>query len=249
MTLKERLSAGEPVIGSFVKTPSPIIVEVLAMTDLDCLCLDAEHAPFDRLAIDACAMAARAAGKDLLVRVPAVTSEHVLNALDCGATGIVAPHIRSAAEAEALVRMAHYGAGGRGYAGSSRAAGYTTRPMAAHLQGSAKRTVVIAQIEDPEAVEALDEIAAVDGIDALFVGRVDLTVAYGATDQDDPRVIDAVERVCAAGRRHNRAVGMFLARPGDIPLWRQKGASMFLLGSDHSFLLAGAAALVAHAKA
>lgn len=243
MTLKQRLAAGDRIVGTFVKTPSPIVVEVLALTALDCLCLDAEHAPFDRSAIDGCVMAARASGKDVLVRVASTAPDHVLNALDCGATGVVAPHVRSAEEARALVRMAQYGAGGRGYAGSSRAAGYTTRSMADHLAASAQRTVVIAQIEDPEAVDAIDEIAAVDGIDALFVGRADLTVAYGTTDQDDPRVVAAVERICAAGQAHGRPVGMFLARAGDIPLWTAKGATLFLLGSDHGFLLAGAKAL------
>jgi 2-keto-3-deoxy-L-rhamnonate aldolase RhmA len=246
MSLKHRLAHGELIVGTFVKTPSPIVVEVLAMTALDCLCLDAEHAPFDRLAIDGCAMAARAGGKDLLVRIPAVTPEHILNALDCGASGIVAPHVRSAQEARDLVRMAHYGAGGRGYAGSSRAARYTTSSMADHLERS-RGTIVIAQIEDPEAIDDIEAIAAVEGIDALFVGRVDLTVAYGATSQDDPRVVAAVERVCAAGRAHGRPVGMFLARTGDIPQWRAQGASLFLLGSDHSFMLAGAAALMAAA--
>lgn len=248
MSLKQRLAAGERVVGTFVKTPSPIVIEVLGLTGLDCLCLDAEHAPFDRIAIDGCALAARAAAMPMLVRVPTASPEHILNALDCGATGVVAPHIRSAAEAEAFTRACRYGHGGRGYAGSSRAAGYTTRSMAQHLEASAAEMVAIAQIEDPEAIDAIDAIAQVDGIDALFVGRVDLTVAYGAASQDDPRVVAAVERVCEAGRRHGRPVGMFLAQIEDVPLWADKGASLFLLGSDHAFLLAGAADLIARTR-
>lgn len=248
MTFKQRLAAGERIVGTFVKTPSPIVVEVLGMTGLDCLCLDAEHAPFDRSAIDGCAMAARAAAMPMLVRVPTAAPEHILNALDCGATGVVAPHIRSAAEAEAFAKACRYGHGGRGYAGSSRAAGYTSRSMAQHLETSAAEIVAIAQIEDPEAIEAIDAIATVEGIDALFVGRVDLTVAYGAASGDDARVVAAVERVCEAGRRHGRAVGMFLARIEDVPFWANKGASLFLLGSDHGFLLAGAADLVARTR-
>ncbi|OHT20609.1 HpcH/HpaI aldolase family protein [Edaphosphingomonas haloaromaticamans] len=246
--LKQRLAAGEMLVGTFVKTPSPIVVEVLGLSALDCLCLDAEHAPFDRPAIDACIMAARAAGMDVLVRVPSAAPEHILNALDCGATGVVIPHVRSAEEACTAVRLSHYGAGGRGYAGSARAAAYTTKPMAAHLADSAARTTVVLQIEDPEAIDAIEEIAAVEGVDALFVGRVDLTVAYGAASQDDPQVIAAVEKVCAAGRRHGRRTGMFLARLDDVPTWIDKGATLFLLGSDHSFMLAGAAALVAQVK-
>ena len=245
MSLKARLAGGERIVGTFVKTPSAIVVEVLAMTALDCLVLDAEHAPFDRAAIDACVMAARASGKDVLVRVASSAPEHVLSALDCDAAGVVVPHVRSAEEARHVARIAHYGAGGRGYAGSSRAAGYGTKPMPAHLSDSAARTVVIAQIEDPEAIDAIDSIAQVPGIDALFVGRVDLTVAYAATDQDDPRVLAALDAVCAAGLRHGRPTGLFLARDGDMPAWAAKGARLFLLGSDHGFLLAGAARLAA----
>jgi 2-keto-3-deoxy-L-rhamnonate aldolase RhmA len=241
---KTRLAEGEMLVGTFVKTPSPILVEVLSATQLDCLCLDAEHAPFDRATLDLCILAARAAGKDVLVRIPSSSPEHILNALDCGATGILVPHVRCAAEARAAVRSSHYGAGGRGYAGSSRAAGYTSIPMAEHLAASAARSVVVLQIEDPEAVDAIDDIAEVPGVDALFVGRVDLTVAYGADSQDDPRVVAAVEKVCAAASRHGRKVGMFLARIEDAPMWRARGASLFLLGSDQGFLLAGAADLL-----
>ncbi len=247
-SLKERLAARELVVGTFVKTPSPIVVEVLGRTTLDCLCLDAEHAPFDRGTLDSCIFAARAAGMDVLVRVPSAAPEHLLNALDCGATGVVVPHVRSVAETEAVVKAAQYGPGGRGYAGSSRAAGYTTSSMADHLARSAERTVVIAQIEDPEAVEAVEAIAAVAGLDALFAGRADLTVAYGAATQDDPRVVAAVERVCAAGDSAGKPVGMFLARVDDTAYWVSRGASLFLLGSDHGFLLGGANELVRRVK-
>ncbi len=243
-SLKQRLAAGELIVGTFVKTPSPIVVEVLGLTALDCLVLDAEHAPFDRGTLDACLLAARAGGKETLVRVPSSAAEHILNALDCGATGVLVPHVRSAEEARACVRASHYGPGGRGYAGSSRAAAYATTPMAQYMAESAARTVVVAQIEDPEAVEDIDAIAAVEGLDALFVGRVDLTVGYGATSLDDARVVAAVERVCAAGKRAGKPVGMYLARVADVPQWRAMGATLFLLGSDHGFLLSGAAALL-----
>ena len=250
-SLKARLAAGELIVGTFVKTPSPIMVEVLALSALDCLCLDAEHAPFDRAAIDSCLLAARAGGMDVLVRVPSAAPEHLLNALDGGAIGVVVPHVRSAQEARAVVDACHYAnfakcgqsKGSRGYAGSSRAAGYTTLPMSQHKANSAARTVVIAQIEDPEAVECIDEIATVDGLDALYLGRVDLTVAYGADKLDDPRVVAAMETVCAAARQHGRPVGMFLSKPEEAARWRNEGATLFLLGSDHGFLLNGAAAL------
>jgi 2-keto-3-deoxy-L-rhamnonate aldolase RhmA len=240
MGLKQRLAAGEPLWGSFLKTPSPIIVEVLASAGLDLLCFDAEHAPFDRAAIDLCTMSARAAGLPVVVRTPTAAPEHILNALDCGADGVVLPHIRSPEEASAAVAAAHYGRGGRGYAGSSRAAGYGLTAIPSHLRASAERTVVIAQIEDVEAVDAIDAIAAVRGLDALFIGRIDLTIALGETDPAAPAVLAAVERVLAAGLAAGVPVGMFVPRDSDVAQWRKKGARLFLQGSDHAFMRAGA---------
>ncbi len=242
MTLRERLHARDLLAGTWVKTPHPHVVEVLALSPLDLIVLDAEHAPFDRGTLDLCIMAARAGGKPVLVRPASSAHEHILNALDCGADGVIVPHVRSAAEAREIVRACHYVPGGRGFAGSSRAAGYTTLGMANHRE-RAKDVIVIAQIEDVEAVEAIDEIAAVEGIDALFVGRADLTISYAAVTPDDAIVVAAVDRICAAGQAAGRTVGMFLGRVGDVPEWRAKGASLFVLQSDQDFLLKGAAGL------
>jgi 2-keto-3-deoxy-L-rhamnonate aldolase RhmA len=119
--------------------------------------------------------------------------------------------------------------------------------MADHLARSAAETVLILQIEDVEAVEAIDDIAAVEGFDALFIGRIDLSVAMGRSP-DDPEVVAAIERVCDSAQRHRRTVGMFLSRVEDVGQWRDKGVSLFLLGSDHGFLLAGAAQLMQAAR-
>ena len=245
---KQRIAAGDALLGTFVKTPHPHIVEVLATAGLDCLCIDAEHAPFDRRDIDACVMAARAGGLPVLVRPPSNAPEQVLNALDCGADGVLVPHVRSADEARAIAASAQYRPGGRGYAGSSRAAGYGIVPMPDHKVASAAKTVVIAQIEDAEALDEIDAIAAVGGIDALFVGRIDLTVSLGCESPDDPAVIAAVDRIVAACLAARRPVGMFLSRTSDVAKWREKGAKLFLLGSDHGFVRDGANALIAAAN-
>lgn len=243
MLLKARLAAGDSLTGTFLKTPSPIVVEVLASSGLDLVCIDAEHAPFDRAAIDACVMAARLSALPALVRVPTTAPEHILAALDCGADGVLLPHVRSAEDAEAAVAAAHYQSGGRGYAGSSRAARYGLASMADHRAASAARTIVIAQIEDAEALDALNAIAATPGLDGLFVGRIDLTVALDAASPDAPEVVAAVDRIIAVGVAAGLPVGMFVPRNADVPEWRAKGASLFLQGSDHAFLRAGAAAM------
>ena len=243
-TLKSRIAAGDQLVGTFVKTPSPVLCEVLGKTDLDLLCLDAEHAPFDRLVQDQCLCALNNASKPALVRVPSAAPEHTLNALDCGATGVLVPHVTSPDMAGQIAAATHFGPGGRGYAGSTRAAGYTTKPMAEHLADSEAQSVVIAQIEDLEALGAIDEIAQVEGIDCLFVGRIDLMVALGAESPGDSAVVRAVEKICRSAVDAGRPVGMFVGDMDEIPQWQEAGASLFLLSSDHSFLMQGAAKLV-----
>ena len=242
VSFRDQLRAGELLAGTWIKTPHPHVVEVLSFSSLDCLVLDAEHAPFDRAALDLCILAGRAGGKTVLVRPQSASHEQILNALDCGADGVILPHIRSAADAEDAVKACHYVSGGRGYAGSSRAAGYTTKGMAKH-RTDAKDVTIIAQIEDIEGVENIEAIAAVDGIDALFIGRADLTISYAAETPDDAMVVDAVDRIVVAGKAAGRTTGMFLGRVGDVGMWREKGASLFILGSDHDFMLQGAAKL------
>lgn len=247
-SFKSRLSAGEPLVGTFLKTPSPMVCEVLGRSDCDAVCIDAEHAPFDRRDIDACVHALSHAGMPAIVRIPALRSEYLLNALDCGAHAILAPHIASAEDAEFLVAQSTYGRG-RGFAGSSRAAGYMTHSMSDHIAQSNANVCLIAQIEDKAALDDLDAILAVEGIDCFFIGRADLTVSLGLDNPNDSQVIEAVEHVCRTAANANRRVGMFTANIDELPKWRALGATLFLLGSDHSMMLDGAKSLTSRVRA
>ena len=244
MHFKQRLLKGNVLIGTFVKTPSPIVCEVLAQTKLDVLCLDAEHAPFDRLSIDTCLATTRLMDMPTLVRVPSATPEHLLNALDCGATGVVIPHVINAKDANNVARLCHFGQNGRGYAGSTRAADFGKKSIPDHLAHSAEETTVIAQIEDAEALDNIHEIARIDGIDCLFVGRIDLTISLGAKSPSDSTVVNAVKTICAVAKKHNRPVGMFVSNLDEVALWKDQGATLFLLSSDHTFLKTGANAMI-----
>lgn len=237
---KTRLVARELLVGCFVKTPHPIVVEVLGAGPLDFLVLDAEHAPFDRAAIDLCMMAARAVGCPIVVRVP--DTSWVLNVLDCGAAGVMVPHVVSADQARGLVAAMRYGPGGRGFAGSPRAAGYGTRPMAEHRANAYDEVALICQIEDPEGVECVEDIAAVPGVDALFLGRADMAVGMGLTDFFAPELTPVSTRVMAAP---GAATGLFCAPAEDFAPWVAKGASFIVAGSEHSMFSAGAAKLAA----
>lgn len=236
---KKRLRSGEPLIGTFLKTPSSIVAEVLALTKLDVVCIDAEHAPFGPPELDLCIGALRAADMPCLVRVGDHSPTQIRNALDSGATGIVVPHVLSSEQAASIVKAAHFGDGGRGYAGSPRAANYTAKGMADHLAESRDQTCVVVQIEDIAALPNVADIAATNGVDCLFVGRVDLAVAMQKEVFDD-EVIGAISQVCSDARDAEPAVGMFTPDADELPGWIEQGSSLFLLSSDQSLILSGA---------
>ncbi len=238
-TFRQRLTANESIVGTFLKTPSPIVAEVLSHSALDAVAIDVEHAPFGRLELDHCIAALQLADMPSLVRISDDSPTQIRNALDCGATGIVVPHVTSAEQAAAIARNAHFGAGGRGYAGSPRAARYTTKPMAEYLATSRAQTTVVVQIEDLEALDRVSDIAAVDGVDCLFVGRVDLAVAMEESVSSTV-VVDTVKAICRACAGTGTAIGMFTPDLTEIPMWRELGANLFLLSSDQSMVLAGA---------
>ena len=236
---RSRLISGERLIGTFMKTPSPIVAEVLGLSNLDVFCIDTEHAPFGRLELDLCIASFRAADRPNLVRIADDSPREIRNALDSGATGIVVPHVTSAKQAARIVKAAHFGEGGRGFAGSTRAADFTRKRMPDHIGDSTQQTTVIVQIEDLAALANVSEIAAVDGVDAIFVGRIDLAVAMSKSPMD-AEVITAVGRICEEAREVDTTVGMFTPDYSEIPGWNDAGVSFYLLSSDQSMILAGA---------
>ena len=246
-TFRQRLLAKQHLVGAFQKTPSMMISEVLANTKLDLVCIDAEHSPFDRRDIDAAALAYRAADKPSLVRVPSGAPEQILNALDCGATGVVIPHVDSVAKAHAIAKAARYGDQGRGYAGSTRAASYAGNSVAQNIKNN-QSNVVVAQIEDLAALDVIGDIAAVEGIDCLFIGMMDLTVALGCNSPKDTPVVAAANKICVAANVANRRTGIFVADLNDVAYWRDQGVTLFLLSSEHGFIKQGVDDLLARTK-
>ena len=244
-TFKSKIASGQVMAGTFMKTPAVDVMEVLMLSGLDFVCIDAEHAPFDRLTLNNCLAVARAAGFPVLVRVPSAAPEHILQALDAGATGIVVPHVMNGEDAARIAKAARFGHGGRGYAGSTRWAGFATRTMPELLAQSAEETVVIAQIEDPEAVDQAHAIAKTDGIDALFLGPADLSVAYGKTNQDSPELMAAMAAVGDAAKSAGKAYMTFTPNAEKAAALRQYGFSAFFIASEHAWMLSGARAEVA----
>lgn len=239
--LKSRILAREPVLGAFIKTPHPIVIEVMGASGLDFLVVDAEHAPFDRTSIDMAIIAGRAVGCPIIVRVPTSSTDWLLNVLDAGAAGVMVPHVKSRAQAEQLVQMTRYVTGGRGFAGTTRAAEYARRGFKDHLTQTEHETTLICQIEDPEGVDTFEEISRVDGVDALFVGRADLAVSYGYDGFFAPEVQAKCAAILGAS---GSATGLYCAPGEDLQPSRVAGATFFVVGSEHSLMSRGAEDLV-----
>lgn len=226
--------AGDKLVGTFLKTPTSHATEIVAALGFDFVVIDQEHAPFDRTTTDIALMAARGSRIPALVRVSG--PDAILSVLDCGATGILIPHVASAAYAREVAGVCRYRGGQRGYATSTRAGGYTAVPMWQHIRASDETVTVIAQIEDPEALDQIDAIAAVEGIDSLFIGRGDLTAAFGDETPNPPAVRAAVEKIAAAARKANKPVSVYVGGRPEAEWLRGQGATTFILNSDQGFL-------------
>lgn len=236
---RNKVMSGAPMAGTFLKTPAYQLVEVLAQSKLDFLCLDAEHAPFDRATLDACVAMGRALDFPIMVRTGDSSPREILQALDYGAAGIVVPHVDSVEKAQAVARAARFGHGGRGYAGSTRWAGYATRAMPDLMAQSQNETLVLAQIEEPAGVEAAEEIARVDGIDGLFIGPADLSVGYGYDHQTSDELMSALKRVGEAARAAGKAYVTFVPDAEKAKVWAEAyGVTMFFVASEHNWMRA-----------
>ncbi len=239
-SFRDRALGGSLCIGSFVKTPTGHATEILGDLGFDFVVVDAEHGPFDRGSMDQALQAARGIGLPALVRVPCAEPWHILSALDCGAVGVVVPHVMSAAQAEEIARACRFRNGRRGFSAGTRAGRFGGTGRWDLVDRSDAETLVMAQIEDPEAVEQVEEIAAVEGIDALFIGRGDLTVAYGAASNDAEIIMSASRRIADAARKNAKAVAVFATGMNEVRALTDMGASLVVYSTDQSFLRAAA---------
>jgi 2-keto-3-deoxy-L-rhamnonate aldolase RhmA len=234
---RDRLRAGEALTGVFVKTPSHQVIELLAAGGtVDVAVIDTEHAPFDPSQLDAMLAVAHALELPCLVRVAAAAPTFLQAALDGGATGVLVPHVVTGAMAAQVSTWSRYGDGGRGYSGSTRSAGWGTRPMEQVLARAAASTTVVVQVEDVAAVDAVGDIASADGIDAVFIGMADLTVGLGCTDSTHPSVGSAVDSIVAAAQAAGCALSAVSSGPADSAQWRRRGVMFVVESTDQARL-------------
>lgn len=242
-SFRARLSAGQSLLGTFVKTPGVHAVEILGGVGLDFVVIDAEHAPWSRTDIDLGLLAARSQSLAALVRVE--TTQHILTALDCGAAGVMVPHVSSVKIAREVAQACRYRSGTRGFTNSSRAGRYGAMGLGEHVDTHDADVAVIAMLEDPQALADAPAIAAVPGIDAFFLGRGDLTVALGERSTDADAVKRAVAVFVDAVKGAGKPLCAFVGKTAEIPALRALGVSTFILSSEQGLLRQAATAELA----
>jgi len=240
--VKEKLDRGEVVASMTIRLVRGVEIARLARTaGFDMIYIDLEHSTMTLDATGQICQAALSAGIVPMVRIPANTSDYIQRVLDGGALGIIAPGVRSADEARAVVRAAKYPPlGERGAGGALPHLEYRAFPTAEANAAINDATMVIVQFESAEAVEKAEEIAAVDGVDMVLVGVNDLLADMGLAGQlDHPKVRDAYARTIAACRRHGKHVGVggLSTRPKLAAEFIAMGARLLSTGTDLQFLL------------
>lgn len=213
--LRKALSSGKTIIGSWINSGSPIVAELMAAAGFDFLCVDAEHSAVDLPQTQQMFQAIRSGNPDCaaIVRLHGVDYALVKRYLDAGARGVVAPLVRSREEAELLVQACKYPPMGLRGVGFCRANNYGMR-LADECAKANEEILLAVQIEHIEAVNNIDDILAVKGIDAVFIGPYDLSASMGITGQfEHPDYVDARDRILAACGRHNIVPGLHVVPP------------------------------------
>ena len=236
---RKRLQAQETLIGTMVTLPVPSIAEILAELGFDWLFVDGEHGPLETREILAIL---QAVGDRLacLVRVPGSEEAPIKKALDLGAEGIIVPQVNTAEQAARVVQYARYAPIGSRGVGLARAHGYGLR-FQDYLEKANERVTVIVQAEHVQAVENMESIVQVEGVDAVFLGPYDLSASLGRMGRiEDPVVIEAIEQVTRTCQAAGIPLGYFGVSAQAVRPYMERGYSLIAAGVD-TLMIAGAA--------
>lgn len=230
----KNLGSTEPCFGTWLSLGSPIVGELAAQCGLDWLLVDLEHGCCTEAAVLPILQAIGSRPVAGVVRMPSHDSATIARVLDWGADAIMAPHVNSAEEAEALVQAMRYPPEGiRGYSRTVRAYEYGLVPPGTHGD-----PLLFAQIESLEGLNNVEEIAAVEGVDVLFVGPADLKVSL-STDTNAPAFEEALARVLAAARARSIHAGILVRDQNETFERVKQGFCKIAVNSDLSILREG----------
>jgi 4-hydroxy-2-oxoheptanedioate aldolase len=246
--LRARVAAGDVTMGTFIGTASSVTAEVCAAAGFDWLLLDLEHGAGGEEQVRATVPIAAAYGVPTVVRVESDARIRAGRVLDAGAAGVMLPRLETVAEVQAAVAHLYYPPhGDRGVATYNRACRFGLDPGA--LERANDEVLGIVQIESARAVANAEEIAAVDGVDVLFVGPRDLSHDLGVPGQvTAPVFVEALEQVRLAARKHEKACGLLVSDGAAAAVKVAEGWTFVTIGSDSTLLATAAAAQLTRAR-
>ncbi len=240
--VKQALKRGEPVVGTMLsEVRSPGFVWMLANVGFDFVFIDMEHGTYDLSTVSDMIKVARLAGIVPLVRVPDLAYHLASQPLDAGAMGLMLPRVETREQVEQFVSFIKYPPMGARGASAGRAhtdyGGPGPQELVQHMN---EHTLVILQIERKRAVDNIDELLSVPGVDVALIGPFDLTISLGEQNVGAPAVSDAIERVVASARAHQVASGIHTGDPAVVLDWHRRGMTMLTCNSDISIFATGA---------
>ncbi|MBU5436292.1 HpcH/HpaI aldolase/citrate lyase family protein [Pseudoflavonifractor sp. MSJ-37] len=238
--LLDRWNDKQTAYGTFTQLKSTVAVENIACAPFDFVIIDGEHQEIGTDTMTAAIAAAEAAGMAPMVRIGEISRRSVLHPLDAGAAGLIIPAVKTAEEVRTLVAYAKFAPlGDRGYL-PTRDCRWGTRPgfaPTAYMEEANRRTILMPQCETRECLEHIEEIAAIDGVDGIFVGPMDLSIALGIPLQlDAPELRRAIDRIVAACRASGKMTMTFAGDAETAHRYVEQGFDSVAVGAD-TFLL------------
>ncbi len=239
--MREKLQAGEAVIGTVVSLPEPFVAEVMGAAGFDFLLIDMEHNPISDYQLQTILIGAGRTESALLVRAEWNDPVRVKRILDIGAEGVIFPWVNSRAECEAAVSATRYPPAGLRGCGPRRAA-RLHGGLTDYIRWAQENVLTLVQIERVETIDLLDDILTTPGLDGVMVGPADLAISMGHLyDMDNAEVDGAIERILAACQKHGVPFGMFTGSAARARKWVEKGCQIATIGGDVPFIDAGIA--------
>ena len=243
--LKKRIKKGETLIGCWLNLGSSVSAEIVGSAGFDWVLIDFEHGSGSEQDVLHQLQALEHSGAASIVRVESYQRQRIHRMLDFGAEGVMVPRIFTPEDAELAAKAIKYQPEGlRGVAKMNRASGYGLN-FENYLETEQHELMGVIQIETVEALDNLDKIAAVEGVDVLFIGPMDLSSALGVIGQwEHPLYLDAIEKTSRAALKAGKNAGILLPSPGEFSKYHSLGYRFIACGSDIGFVVDGAKNIV-----
>jgi len=236
--LRKRILAGEYVYGTMIRQArDPGAPSIYAAAGFDFVFIDMEHGNYSMETVADLICGAKSAGIAPMIRVPHLETHFISRVLDAGAEGIMVPMTSRREQAETIVRYSKYTPiGQRGFGAQTGQTNYKPLKALEFMKEANDHTVIIAQIETREAIENIDAIISVEGIDVGLIGPNDLSISLGIPDQMGSDVLKkAIDKVVETAKKRGKATGIHIGNIEAIKTWRTKGMTVLAYSTDISF--------------